>query len=163
MQRANMGPVYHQNIIHPGLSGAETNALVRANTIAISRSNAASSANEAGRYDEAIRLHQEALDLKLQAYPDTSVQAGISYNGLGEALLGAGRLQEADEAFAKALTTRERDGPAVDAAATRDNIGALREAQGRFAEAKEVRLRGKGKNEIMCGNYKVCSFAPLIS
>ncbi|KAI1762133.1 hypothetical protein GGR53DRAFT_431262 [Hypoxylon sp. FL1150] len=145
---------HHANNIHPGMSGAETNALIRANTVAIDRSNAALGAYQAGRYDEAIRLHQEALALKLRAYPDTSVQAGISYNGLGEALLGAGRLQEADQALTKALAIREREGPEIDAAATRDNVGALREAQGRFAEAREVRVRGAEMHQVMCGNYR---------
>ncbi|XXH02524.1 Mitochondrial distribution and morphology protein 12 [Hypoxylon texense] len=144
---------HHANIIHAGMSGAEAANLIAANTDAIQLSNAAGTAYRAGRYDEAILLHQQALELKLKAYPETSIQAAISLNGLGEALLGAGRLQEADDAFAKAIAVRERAGPVLDAAATRENIGALREAQGRFGEAREVRVKGNKKKQILCGNY----------
>ncbi|KAI1460985.1 hypothetical protein F4805DRAFT_416204 [Annulohypoxylon moriforme] len=157
-----MPPVIrHANIIHSGMSAAERDALIRANTEAITLSNEATAACQAGQYDEAIRLHQQALALKLRAYPETSIQAAISLNGLGESLLEAGRLEEADEALSKALAVRERDGPSIDAAATRDNIGALREAQGRFADAREVRLRGQQTGQIMCGNYHVRTSIPL--
>ncbi|KAI1376903.1 hypothetical protein F4677DRAFT_459641 [Hypoxylon crocopeplum] len=149
-----MAPVvYHANVIHPGMDAAEIEAMVNANTDAISLSNAAGAAYRSGQYDEAIRLNQQALALKLRAYPEASVQAAISLNALGESLLGAGRLQEADEAFAKALPVRESEGPGLDAAVTRDNIGALREAQGRFADAREIRLRGQQSSKMVCGNY----------
>ncbi|KAI0149992.1 hypothetical protein F4776DRAFT_604111 [Hypoxylon sp. NC0597] len=115
----------------------------------------------AGRFDEAISLHREALALKLRAYPEFSIQAGISYNGLGEALFRAGRLDEADECFQKALAVREAKGPAQDVAATRDNIGALREAQGRLDDAREIRLKGAEKKQMLCGNYDISN--PLIS
>ncbi|KAI1098200.1 hypothetical protein F4804DRAFT_338460, partial [Jackrogersella minutella] len=59
----------------------------------------------------------------------------------------------ANKALQKALTIREEHGPSLDIAATRDNIGALREAQGRFEEAKEIRLKGEAKDMIMCGYY----------
>ncbi|KAI1498183.1 hypothetical protein F5X99DRAFT_432229 [Biscogniauxia marginata] len=143
----------HWNMITDDMAEAGIADLIGANMTAISMSNSASNAMQAGRLDEAIKLHQEALALKLQAFPESSTQAAISFNGLGEALLRAGRLEEADEAFQKALETRERDGPGLDAAATRDNVGALREAQGRFDEAREVRLRGEEKRQILCGNY----------
>ncbi|KAI1413220.1 hypothetical protein F5Y13DRAFT_189583 [Hypoxylon sp. FL1857] len=128
-------------------------ALTIANSEAVFISNRASQALEAGRFDEAVSLHQEALTLKLRAYPEFSIQAGISFNGLGEALMRTGRLDEADECFQKALAVREAKGPAQDAAATRDATGALREAQGRFDEAREVRLKGAAKKQMLCGNY----------
>ncbi|KAI2613140.1 uncharacterized protein GGS25DRAFT_478691 [Hypoxylon fragiforme] len=124
-----------------------------AHTTAIDISNAAVAASRRGDYNEAARLHQQALELKLRAFPATSVQAGISYNGLGEALLRAGRFDEADAAFASALQAREAGGPRSDAAITRDNIARLREAQGRFEDAREMRLRGRERSEVMCGNY----------
>ncbi|KAI1384887.1 uncharacterized protein F4822DRAFT_376413 [Hypoxylon trugodes] len=147
-------PFFHMNYMLPGISGAEREAVIRANTDAITLSNEAGVAVQTEQYDEAIRLHQQALQLKLRAYPETSMQAAITFNGLGEAFLGAGRLDEADEAFAKALAVREREDPRADAAATRDNIGAVREAQGRFDEARQMRLRGREKGEMMCGNFK---------
>ncbi|TRX89626.1 hypothetical protein FHL15_009535 [Xylaria flabelliformis] len=54
-----------------------------------------------------------------------------------------------------ALMVRERDGPDLDAAATRENIGALREAQGRFEDARDVRLRGAEKGHMLCSNEHV--------
>ncbi|KAI0423501.1 hypothetical protein F5Y09DRAFT_327247 [Xylaria sp. FL1042] len=105
-----------------------------------------------GRFEEAIALHREALALKLQAYPESSIQVAITHNGLGEAFLRAGKLTEADEVLHKALLVRETDGPDLDAAVTRENIGALREAQGRFAEARDMRLRGAEKGHMLCSN-----------
>lgn len=150
----------HHTVIGPNANKA---AFVAANTEAVDLSNAASRAMREERFDESISLHQQALALKLRAYPETSIQAAISLNGLGEALLRGNRLQEADEAFEKAIAVRESGGPRIDAAVTRDNIGALREAQQRFPEAREVRLRGQGSNEIMCGNPKVSPSFPRSS
>ncbi|KAI1209221.1 uncharacterized protein F4807DRAFT_427634 [Annulohypoxylon truncatum] len=135
------------------VSGPSGGAFVATELRSIELSNQASAALRQGRADEAITLHKQALELKLQTNPELCVKTGITYNGLGEALLRAGRLDEADDAFSKALTIREREGPAQDAAMTRDNVGQLREAQGRFADAREVRLRGAAKKTIMCGNY----------
>ncbi|KAI1091541.1 hypothetical protein F5B19DRAFT_458082 [Rostrohypoxylon terebratum] len=128
---------------------------------AIDLSNQASAALEAGRVDESISLHRRALALKLRSNPDLCVQTGITYNGLGTALLRAGRIDEADEALSKALRIREKEGLIRDTADTRDMMGQLREAQGRFEEAREVRLRGESKNNIMCGNYDCPTHAVL--
>ncbi|KAI0862707.1 hypothetical protein F4860DRAFT_512676 [Xylaria cubensis] len=87
-----------------------------------------------GRFEDSISLQHEALELKLLAYPESFIQVAITYNGLGEGFLRAGRLDEADEVLQKALVVQERDGPDLDAAATRENIDPFREAQGRFEE-----------------------------
>ncbi|KAI0384030.1 hypothetical protein F5Y04DRAFT_293441 [Hypomontagnella monticulosa] len=121
---------------------------------AISLSNQASLAMEAGQIDKSIKIHRRALSLKLRLFSETSLEASITYNGLGTALIRAGRFDEAEEFLQKAFNVREPDGPREDAADTRDTIAALREAQGRFEEAREMRLKGSEKNEIMCGNYK---------
>lgn len=42
-----------------------------------------------------------------------------------------------------------------DAAVTREYVGQLREAQGEFASAREVRRRGVRKGEMACGSNKV--------
>ncbi|RYC62660.1 hypothetical protein CHU98_g3563 [Xylaria longipes] len=143
---------FHANVITHDTSYAQAKALLEATTTAVSKSNAASRAMQMGRFEESIALHREALEIKLRAYSESSIQAAITYNGLGEAFLRAGRLEEADEVLHKALVVRERDGPNLDAAATRENIGALREAQGRFAEARDVRLRGAEKGHMLCSN-----------
>ncbi|KAI2611967.1 hypothetical protein GGR54DRAFT_651203 [Hypoxylon sp. NC1633] len=149
-----MSGYFHMNIIGPHMPAHEIEAMFGANIDAVELSNDAEVAQQAGRHEEAIELNLQALALKLKAFPETSVQAAITFNKLGEAYLGAGRLQESDEAFAKAIAVRERKGPPEDAATTRDMIGALREAQGRFAEAREVRVRGDSRKQILCGNYK---------
>ncbi|KAI1807084.1 hypothetical protein F4811DRAFT_550314 [Daldinia bambusicola] len=146
------GPVYNHplpDITDPSFDAA---AYRIATLDGVDRSNAAWAAARAGRYAEAIVLHQQALALKLRFHPPTSIQAAISYNGMAESMLRVGRLDDADDAFARALAVRERAGPVLDAAVTRDNIGQLREAQGRFAEAREMRIRGDGKN-MVCGHY----------
>ncbi|OTB04380.1 hypothetical protein M426DRAFT_11526 [Hypoxylon sp. CI-4A] len=145
--------MYHPNIINEFMSSQERNAVVAANTDAVALSNRAGAAMQQGRYQEAAALHAQALALKLRAYPESSIQAGISLNGLGEALTRSGELEDAEKALLKALATRESGGPRIDAAVTRDNVGALREAQGRFEDAREVRLRGAQKREMMCGFY----------
>ncbi|KAI0532372.1 hypothetical protein GGR58DRAFT_490551 [Xylaria digitata] len=139
---------YHLNAT---LSSASDDALLAANTTAIYKSNAASQRMKMGLYEESISLHREALTLKLQAYPESSVQVAVTYNGMGEAFLRAGRLDEDDEVLSKALEVRERDGTYMDAATTRENVGALREAQNRFQDARDVRLRGAEKG-MVCSN-----------
>ncbi|KAI0553029.1 hypothetical protein F4679DRAFT_581119 [Xylaria curta] len=143
---------YHLNAVTPDTDDATALALLEATTTAVSKSNAASQAMQMGRLEDSISLHRAALEIKLQAYPESSIQVAITYNGLGEAFLRSGRLDEADEVLQKALVVRERDGPALDAAATRENIGALREAQGRFEDARNVRLRGAKKGHMLCSN-----------
>ena len=133
-------------------------AMIEANTLAVEMNNRANQAEEVGEVDEAIALHREALALKIRAFSEASVQAGISFNGLGE----AGRLPEAEEVLLKALKVREEKshgglgmGPRLDAAATRDNLARLREAQGNFEDARTIRMTGDRKHEVLCGNYHV--------
>ena len=71
-------------------------------------------------------------------------------------------LDEADEALSQALKVRDHMefgglelGPRLDAADTRDLMGQLREAQGRWEDAKSVRRSGAEKGETMCGSLKV--------
>ncbi|KZS92475.1 hypothetical protein SISNIDRAFT_455676 [Sistotremastrum niveocremeum HHB9708] len=128
---------------------------------AIEISNRATQASMSGDYRTAAALHRQALALKLKTFPETSVQAAISFNGLGESLLSLQDLSGAEEALSKALRVRDDktfgglgEGPRFDAAVTRENMAQLREAQGRFEEAKEMRMRGKSKGHIACGNDK---------
>ncbi|KAI1464066.1 uncharacterized protein F4812DRAFT_468222 [Daldinia caldariorum] len=148
----NTAPVYTHPPPDPTDPTFDFAAYRTATLDGVDRSNAAWAAARAGRHAEAVELHRQALALKLRFHPPTSVQAALSYNGMGESLLRAGRLADADDAFRRALAVREGAGPVLDAAVTRDNIGQLREAQGRFAEAREMRIRGDGKN-MVCGHY----------
>ncbi|KAI5923888.1 hypothetical protein F4810DRAFT_709985 [Camillea tinctor] len=134
--------------------GSKAAAIVRAETEGVFLNNDAYSAMREGDLDEAIRLFTQALEIKLEAFPEISVPVGISLNGLGVALLRAGKLEQADKALGTALEIREELNQGLDAAATRENFAALREAQGRFDEARETRLRGSEKGQMLCGNYK---------
>lgn len=129
---------------------------------AIEKNNAANVAKSAGRYDEAIRLHSEALEAKIRLHGERSIQAALSFNNLGESLLAAGRLDGAADAFAKALAVRDDTafggmelGPRNDAAASRDNMARVLEARGDFPGAREMRLKGADKGHTMCGCDRV--------
>ncbi|KAK7752084.1 hypothetical protein SLS62_006050 [Diatrype stigma] len=155
-----MRPFLNLTVLDDSIGPDKMAALTAANTIAVEKNNRANVAKDRGQLDQAMALHREALALKVRAYSEASVQAGISFNGLGEACLQAGQLAEAEQALVKALKVREETafgglgmGPAIDAAATRDNLAQLREAQGDFEDARLLRLKGAEKNEIMCGNY----------
>ncbi|ROV97968.1 hypothetical protein VSDG_04873 [Cytospora chrysosperma] len=78
--------------------GTNPNGLLEA----IQKNNAASLATQAGRHDEAIALHREALAAKVRDHGDESVHAALSFNSLGESYLAVGRLREAGECFAEA-------------------------------------------------------------
>lgn len=136
-------------------------AIMEANTVAVDKNNCANLLDQAGQLDEAIALHREALALKIRAFSESSVQAAISFNALGEAYLKAGRLPEAEDALLKAFNVREGKpnglgmGPRLDAAVTRDNLARLREAQGNFEDARATRMKGDKKHEVLCGNYHV--------
>lgn len=129
---------------------------------AIQKNNAACVAKRAGRYDEAIRLHTEAIQSKVRIFGEHSVQAALSFNGLGETYLVAGRLEEAADALAKSLVVRDDQefgglelGPRSDAAITRDNMARVLEARGDFPGAQEMRLKGADKGHAVCGCYDV--------
>jgi tetratricopeptide (TPR) repeat protein len=155
-------------MFHANVTGLDPNdpakaaAVMEANSRAVKHSNDAVAAMKRGRYEEAAALHQQALALKLPAFGSNSVQAAISYNGLGECLLKAGRVADAEVNIAKALHVRDAKssgglgmGPPMDSAVTRDNMAQVYEAQGKWDEAKEMRLRGSEKGEMVCGNYEV--------
>ena len=151
--------------ISPDADPSEIMAMMAANTDAVQYSNQALQASNRGDYSTAIELHQKALKMKVDAFGTESVQAAITYNGLGENYLKMGHLDAAESAFEKALRVRDTlgMGPANDAAATRDNMGQLYEAKGPeyFEKAREIRLKGAANGQTMCGNENVGFFIPL--
>lgn len=125
---------------------------------AVDKSNAANDAKRASRYDEAIRLHTEALEARIRLHGERSIQAAISFNDLGETFLAAGRLNEAADALTKALVVRDDKefggmelGPRNDGAASRDNMARVLEARGNFPGAREMRIKGADKGRTLCG------------
>lgn len=114
--------------------------------------------------DRALRLHLEALQLKIRGYGEDSIQAALSFNTLGETYLAIGgdKLAKAEESLRKALKVcNERElcgleqGPRIDAAVSRDNTGRVLEAKGKVDEAREMRMKGNAMNRIMCGSNGV--------
>lgn len=137
---------------------------------AIELNNAAGAAMLAGRYDEAIRLHSEALQIKIRIHGERSFHTAISLNNLGETYFKAGKLDEAADAFAKALVVRDDTafggmelGTRQDAAASRDNMARVLEARGDFPGAREMRLKGADKGHTMCGCEDVSLAFSVIS
>lgn len=124
---------------------------------AITLSNAGAQAAIDGNHLLAAEKHAQALALRQQFYGLDSVQVGISANGLGEAMLALGRLDDAEQALMVALRCRDELGlgPKFDMAVTRENVGCLWEARGKWDEAREVRLRGADVGMMACGNEKV--------
>ena len=70
-------------------------------------SNQALQADAAGNVAQSIQLHNQAAALKVQVCGEESVQAAVSFNGIGECYLKAGDLQRAEEHLLKALTVRD--------------------------------------------------------
>lgn len=119
---------------------------------------AANVAKRAGRYDEAIRLHTEVLEAIVRVHGERSFISALSFNDFGETLLVAGRLDEAADAFAKALVVMDDQefggmglGPRVTAAMSRDNMARVLEARDDFPGAREMRLKGADKGHTRCG------------
>ncbi|KAI3392471.1 hypothetical protein diail_5663 [Diaporthe ilicicola] len=158
-----MNPVVHQDLkfFNSGADGV-------AGVAAIEKNNAANIAKNAGRYDEAIRLHTEALQLKIRLYGEQSIDAAFSFNMLGDACLAAGKVDEAADALEKALKVRDDvafggkgAGPRIDAAASRDNMARVLEARGDLPGAREIRLKGADKGHTICGCTSVSNFSYL--
>lgn len=128
---------------------------------AIALSNAGAQAAIDGNYLLSAEKHAQALALRQQFYGLDSVQVGISANGLGEAMLALGRLDDAEQALMVALRCRDELGlgSKFDRAVTRENVGCLWEARGKWEEAREVRLRGTEAGMMACGNGKVSKSA----
>ncbi|ROW01426.1 hypothetical protein VPNG_07603 [Cytospora leucostoma] len=129
---------------------------------AIGKNNAANEAKAAGRYEEAIALHKQALEAKIEAHGVESIHSALSFNALGESYLAAGKLDEAEKCLEKALKVRDDVafgglgvGPRNDAAASRDNMARVLEARGDFGGAREIRLKGADKGHTMCGKSKL--------
>lgn len=157
----------HLTPISPDTDPADFIAMLEANIIGVQKNNQAVSALKRGDFARAEKLHKEALKLKMWGFGDESIQAAISYNGLGGTYLkmGPSKLDQAENSFKKALRIVDYrefgglgKGSAQDAAMTRDNMAQLLEARGKMTEAKEMRLKGAKKGEIICGSIEVSNF-----
>lgn len=112
-------------------------------------------ANKAGNHEAAIKIGHDILRVRLRAYRPESSQVGAAYGALGSAYANADRLEEAEEAIEKCVAVQEAAKARNDAALAREQLAQLRERQGRFDDAKAVRLRGAGADEIACASDSV--------
>lgn len=113
-----------------------------------------------------ITRTSEAVQAKVRLFGERSIQAALSFNSLGETYLEAGRIEDAADAFVKALRVRDDAafggmelGPRNDAAASRDNMARVLEARGDFPGAREMRLKGANQGRTMCG----CEYVSIFS
>lgn len=163
---------------------ARLQAVINANTIGVDKTNEGNRALKEGQHDKALRLHQEALNLKIQGYGLLSLQAAVSWNALGETYLAMGgveNLKKAAELLERVLWTRvdkvlggrklgvaladaPRDNMALklDAAVSRENLARVLEAQFKVAAAGTLRRTGDDfVGGVVCGNDEVSLFMPF--
>lgn len=96
-----------------------------------------------GRWSEAEAAYTTALALAGQSLPERlTLEEGQLFNNLGNVHTRVGRLDEAQECLARADTLwNEIDSP-LDRAIYQLNLGHLREAQGRTADARQAYQEG---------------------
>lgn len=102
----------------------------------------------------AERLHLQALKLKEKELGLNHITTAISWNAMGELYIKLETLADAEEYLNKALRVRKTNGPASDAAVTRDNLAQISEMRGQLQKARDMRLSGAPKN-LTCSNHRV--------
>lgn len=132
----------------------------------VKRNNAAAFRKRIGEYQDALRVYTETVEAivqdKVRLHGEHSIQAAISFNSLGRTYLVVGRLDDAADAFTKALVVRDDKafggmelGPRKEAAASREYMARVLEARGGFSGARGLRLKGADKGHTMCGCEEV--------
>ncbi|OCH96108.1 hypothetical protein OBBRIDRAFT_718976 [Obba rivulosa] len=106
-----------------------------------------------GRYEDAERLHSRSLQLKVGSVGRQHPSVATSYNGLGEAQLKLGRLDEAEVNLRTAITFREAFGQRFEAACSKENLAQVYEMRGDLAQAKDFRKQWGGKEFMVCSHY----------
>jgi len=136
----------------PGISHTEASAADRRTHDFILRQGDAMNAKN---WDYAIALNTQMRENQLRVYrPDSAPIAG-TYGSLAAILSEAGRLDEAEEAVEKALAMYAAVEDYNEMGLARETLAQIKELQGKFEEAREVRLRVKERREMSCANDKV--------
>lgn len=105
-------------------------------------------------YTEAETRQKKIVELDKQIYGPDSSSTGLSWNKLGEIQTDLENFTEAESSLKEAVRIREKKED-FDTSVSRDNLARVYEALGRLEEAKEMRMRGRPKQNITCGNYSV--------
>jgi len=108
---------------------------------------------QSGQYDAAEQKYLRSLEIKLQHFGENSVNIALSHNALGELYISMNRLDDAERYLELAVAVRNADGPAFDAAGSRENLAVVYEMRGNLVAAKQMR---KSTGVYACGNYHVC-------
>jgi tetratricopeptide (TPR) repeat protein len=119
--------------------------------------NQALQAERDGDLFRAESLHLEAIAIKENGVGPNAVSTALSRNALGELYIKLGRMDDAEVNLKKAVAVRNHEGPAFDAAVSRENLAQLYEIRGDLKLAKETRLYG-APDKLSCGHYHVCIF-----
>jgi len=115
---------------------------------AIDLNNTAQSLSQSGRHQDALKLFQEALRLKIKACGTHSKQAALSYNALGECYMELHQYDLARTNLEAALAFRQTEGETLDTRVTRENLGRVCEEMGDLHGAREHRNNGTN----LCAN-----------
>jgi tetratricopeptide (TPR) repeat protein/tRNA A-37 threonylcarbamoyl transferase component Bud32 len=90
------------------------------------------------QYDQAAKLHRQALDLRTRLFGEVNSDVAMSMDALGTILLEDSKVAEAEPLYRKALEIREKvhgeEHPEV--AESISNLGFLFQAQGNLAEGE---------------------------
>lgn len=87
------------------------------------------------KFDDAIRLYQDAIQIVVAAEGAEANRLGVVYHDLGMALDAAGRLDEAEQAFHASIARKPQDG--IPKAQTLQVLADLNVKQGKWSEALE--------------------------
>lgn len=93
-----------------------------------------------GLYDKATRHLEQSVALHRIAFGENSEQIALAWNDLGELKRQLSDYDAADAAYSQALRI-QRGSSSVPAAQTLNNLGLLRQSQGRFEEAEDLQRR----------------------
>jgi eukaryotic-like serine/threonine-protein kinase len=88
-----------------------------------------------GLHDKAAPQLEHALTLAQQTYGDSSAEAGMAWNDIGELNRFRGNFAQAEAAYNQALRIQSRLPRSMASAQTFNNYGLLRQSRGEFEEA----------------------------
>jgi tetratricopeptide (TPR) repeat protein len=99
---------------------------------------------DAGRIDEAITLHEEALKIKRAILDPGDLTTLSTMDGLASAYLAAKRWTEAERISLECLKLRDKDQPGSEGRRfhTMSQLGAALAGQRRYAEAEPLLIQG---------------------
>ncbi|RDB16594.1 hypothetical protein Hypma_002809 [Hypsizygus marmoreus] len=128
---------------------------------------AAQIARATGDTRTALTAYFKLIPIQDRLYSIDSLQVAESFAEAGLLLMESGRPDAAEEAYMQVLKVRDDArwgglgmGERRDAVAAREWMGKAKEGLGKYVEAREVRMRGKDDDVVLCSSSE-CSKDPL--